>query len=101
AGERKPVVLLKGGRTGQGQRAAASHTGALGSDDRVWTALARQTGTAMADTLDQFIDLLLAFQCLAPRVRPTRQVVLFGNGGGTSVLAADACARRGLALAEL
>ncbi len=95
----KPVVLLKGGQTAEGQRAAASHTGSLASDHRLWQALARQTGTALVNTLDQFIDALLAFQVLTPRPQsPLRDVVLFGNGGGTSVLASDAFARQGLRL---
>ncbi len=97
----KPVVLLKGGQTAEGQRAAASHTGSLASDHRLWQALARQTGTALVETLDQFIDALLAFQQLTPRIAsPLREVVLFGNGGGTSVLASDEFARRGFRLAR-
>jgi acyl-CoA synthetase (NDP forming) len=94
---RKPVVILKGGRTAAGQRASASHTGALAQDDRLWLALARQTGAVLVDTLDEFIDALLAFQLLAAHPKqPTRRVALFGNGGGTSVLATDAFARAGL-----
>lgn len=93
----KPVVVLKGGRTQQGQMAAASHTGSLAGDERVWLALSRQTGCVLVDTLDQFIDTLLLFQTVTPRVtEPTRRVVLFGNGGGTSVLATDYYARLGL-----
>ncbi|HET9664733.1 MAG TPA: CoA-binding protein [Burkholderiales bacterium] len=93
----KPVIVLKGGRTRQGRAAAASHTGSLAGDDRVWVALARQTGCVLVDTLDQFIDALLVFQALRPSSRkPTRRVALFGNGGGTSVLAADYFARLGL-----
>ncbi len=97
AGARKPVVILKGGRTQQGLAAAASHTGSLAGDDRVWIALARQTGCVLVDTLDQFIDVLLTFQSITPKVtHPTRQITLFGNGGGTSVLATDYYARLGL-----
>ena len=93
----KPVVLLKGGRTQQGRLAAASHTGALAGDDRVWVALSRQTGCLLVETLDQFLDTLLAFQMLTPRNdAPTREIVLFGNGGGTSVLATDLFARLAL-----
>jgi acyl-CoA synthetase (NDP forming) len=93
----KPVVVLKGGRTQQGSAAAASHTGSLAGDDRVWVALSRQTGCLLVETLDQFIDTLLIFQSLTPRSeRPTREVVMFGNGGGTSVLATDLFARMGL-----
>jgi len=94
---RKPVVMLKGGRTSQGLAAAASHTGSLAGDARAWTALSRQTGCVLVDTLDQFIDTLLIFQTLTPRAgQPTQRVVLFGNGGGTSVLATDYFARLGL-----
>jgi len=99
AGTEKPVVLLRGGRTGAGQRAALSHTGALASDDRIWSGLARQVGVALVDTLDGFVDALLALQLLMPRAQPSERVVLFGNGGGTSVLAADAFAREGFAVA--
>ena len=94
---RKPVVMLKGGRTRQGLAAAVSHTGSLAGDDRAWVALSRQTGCVLVDTLDEFVDALLAFQTLAPRTqRPTQRVVLFGNGGGASVLATDYYARLGL-----
>ena len=93
---RKPVVMLKGGRTRQGLAAAASHTGSLAGDDRAWIALSRQTGCVLVDTLDQFIDTLLIFQALTPQRHPTQRVVLFGNGGGASVLATDYFARLGL-----
>jgi acyl-CoA synthetase (NDP forming) len=93
----KPVVILKGGRTRLGRVAAVSHTGSLAGDDRAWVALSKQTGCVMTDSLDGFIDALLAFQALAPQPRhPTRRVVLFGNGGGASVLATDQFARLGL-----
>ncbi len=94
---RKPVVMLKGGRTRQGLTAAVSHTGSLAGDDRAWIALSRQTGCVLVDTLDQFIDTLLIFQALTPRRQhPTQRVTLFGNGGGASVLATDYFARLGL-----
>ena len=93
----KPIVILKGGRTGLGLAAAASHTGSLAGDERAWVALSRQTGCVLVDTLDQFIDTLLIFQTLTPQPQhPTKRVVLFGNGGGTSVLATDYFARLGL-----
>ena len=97
-GERaRPVVLLKGGRTRQGTLAAASHTGSLAGDLRAWEALCAQTPCVAVDTVDRFVDALLALQVLSLRPqRPTRRVVLFGNGGGTSVLAADYFAALGL-----
>lgn len=97
---RKPVVVLKGGRTAQGHKAAFSHTGTLAGDDRVWQALAAQTGAVLTSTLSEFLDALLAFQQLKPRpANPTRRAVLFGNGGGTGVLAVDAFARAGIDVA--
>lgn len=95
----KPVVILRGGRSIHGRAAAASHTGALASDDRVWEAVAKQTACVLVETLDQFLDAVLAFQLLElhPR-KPLQQVVLFGNGGGTGVLATDYFAARGLAI---
>ena len=54
----------------------------------------------MAETLDEFVDTLLVFQALTPRTQhPTQRVVLFGNGGGASVLATDYFARIGLDVA--
>ena len=93
----KPVVILRGGRSSQGRAAAASHTGALAGDGRAWEALARQTRCVAVSMLDEFLDALLAFQFLALNPeKPTRKVVLFGNGGGTSVLATDYFAGLGL-----
>nr|WP_255592850.1 CoA-binding protein [Bordetella sp. BOR01] len=94
---RKPVVLLKGGRTRQGQRAAASHTGSLASNDQVWRALAAQTGSILADTMEDFIDALVALEHESTRACAfDGRVILFGNGGGASVLAADALGRLGV-----
>jgi len=93
----KPVVVLKGGRTEDGRAAAMSHTGTLAGDDRLWEAVSQQTGVILAETLDEFLDKLLALQCLEPnRKTPTERTLLLGNGGGTSVLGVDTFAREGL-----
>jgi len=93
----KPVVILRGGTSQQGRIAASSHTGALAGDGRGWEALYTQTPTAPVATLDAFLDALLALQHFDLRPeRPTSSVTLFGNGGGSSVLGADAFARVGL-----
>lgn len=94
---RKPVIILKGGRTIDGAIAASSHTGSLAGDDRAWSALAKQTGSVLVETLGDFINQLLAFSYLTPRPdKPTHHVVMFGNGGGASVLGTDAFSRMGL-----
>ena len=97
---RKPVVILKGGRSQRGIAAAVSHTGSLAGDNRAWLALSHQTGCILVNTMDSFIDSLSILQTLTPRTRtPTRRVVLFGNGGGASVLATDYFADLGLDVA--
>ncbi len=96
----KPVVILKGGRSARGGAAAVSHTGTLAGDDRIWDALCRQTGAVLATSLDDFIDKLLALQCMAPHAdSPTERAMMVGNGGGTSVLGVDAFARVGIDVA--
>lgn len=98
----KPVVILKGGRTLQGQRTASTHTGALAGDDRLWIALARQTGAILVNTIDELINILLTFQCLEPRLdRPGDGAFLIGNGGGASVLATDQMARLGMRIKDI
>jgi acyl-CoA synthetase (NDP forming) len=90
----KPVVILKGGRGQAGARAVASHTASLaGSSDLLGKALA-QAGAVSADSMEEFIDLAVAFHYLTP-FRGIRVGVL-GGAGGASVLAADQCEAAGL-----
>lgn len=95
----KPLVLVKGGARAEGQRAAASHTGALASDDRVFDGLCRQLGVLRAPTIEEAFEwaATLATQPL-PR---GRRVVIFTSVGGWGVLAADACAEVGLEVIPL
>ncbi|MGW4475595.1 acetate--CoA ligase family protein [Nonomuraea sp. NPDC004354] len=67
-----PVVMLVGGRSGQGRRAAASHTGGMVTDSRIWQALADQTGATLVTTQDALIGALAYFQSHAPRL-PSRR----------------------------
>lgn len=94
-GRRKPVVLLKGGATEAGGRAARSHTGSLAGSARVWSALARQAGLIAANSVEELCDAVVALRGL-PDGLPGRRAVIITSGGGTSVLAADACARAGI-----
>lgn len=97
---RKPIVLLVGGVTSLGGKAAASHTGAMASDGQAWEALACQSGIILTQTLDEFLNALQICQVMVPKPEPGEPTVtLFGNGGGTSVLATDCLDRAGLTLA--
>ncbi|MFI6326077.1 acetate--CoA ligase family protein [Nonomuraea sp. NPDC050556] len=96
-----PVVLLVGGRSVQGQRAAASHTGGMVSDARIWQALADQTGATLVSSQEDLIGALAYFQAHANRLLPGSGALVIGPSGGASVLAADAFDRQGLALGPL
>lgn len=99
AARNKPVVVVKSGRSAQGQRAAASHTGALAGSDAVYDAAIARAGMLRVDSLQ---ELFLAAETLA-RFRSNRSEALtvLTNGGGAGVMAADAAAQAGVALATL
>ena len=96
----KPTIVLKGGMTGAGGRAANSHTGALAGSREVFEAMCRQAGALLAETMEELHDLLIAAATNARLVRGPRALLL-GGGGGFSVLAADSIARAGLDLPPL
>ncbi|MEM7410793.1 MAG: acetate--CoA ligase family protein [Myxococcota bacterium] len=96
---RKPLVMVKGGVASEGARAAASHTGSLASDDRVFDGVCRQHGICRAPTVEEAYEWAATF---ATQPLPTgRRVVVFTTAGGWGVLAADACAEAGLELIKL
>ncbi len=96
---KKPVVLLRGGMTEFGHKAAASHTGAMATSSDVFLAAARQTGCLVRTGPDESFDLAL---CLSALPLPAgRRVAVMTLGGGWGVLAADEVARSGLELAAL
>jgi acyl-CoA synthetase (NDP forming) len=96
---RKPLVLVKGGVAAAGQRAAASHTGSLASDDRVVDGIARQVGALRAPTVEEAFEWAATFAS-QPLPRGPRTVI-FTTVGGWGVLAADACAAAGLEVIAL
>ena len=99
AAQAKPVIIFKGGRTGAGTRATASHTASLAGDHLVWEGLLRQAGALQAESLEEMEDLATALRFFP---RPTgRSVAVFGGGGGGSVAAADACEEAGFSLSHL
>lgn len=90
----KPVLILKGGLTGAGAKAAASHTGSLAGQEAIWRAFFSQSGAIPVDSVETMTDVLQALVNLPPC--SGRNVAIFGGAGGTSVAAADICARTGL-----
>ena len=90
----KPVIVLKGGRTASGQRAAISHTGSLAGSTEVFATVCRQAGAIEVRDLEEMADLAVAFR-FGREVSGPRVAVVAG-GGGVSVAAADEIDEAGL-----
>ena len=97
--KKKPVVVVKAGRTAAGARAASSHTGALAGADQGAEALFRQAGVLRVDTVEEMLETSLALsRCALPA---GNRVAVLTNAGGPGIMAADALDRAGLRVAEL
>ena len=94
--KKKPVVMLKAGRTQLGARAAASHTGALAGDDKVYDDLLRACGVVRAYSLNDMLQFARGLSVL-----PTpkgEEIVIITGAGGSGVLLSDAVVANGLSL---
>ena len=96
---RKPLVLVRGGVTGAGKRAASSHTGALASDDRIFAGVCRQAGIVAVTSVEEAYETAASF-ATQPLPRGARTLVMTA-AGGWGVLTADACVAAGLDLMPL
>lgn len=94
-----PLVVVKGGATAGGQRAAASHTGSLATDDQVFDGMCHQAGITRAATIEEAFEVAATF-ATQPLPRGNRVVVLT-TAGGWGVVTADAISRSSLVLSEL
>jgi acetyl coenzyme A synthetase (ADP forming)-like protein len=96
--QKKPIIVVKSGRTEPGARAASSHTGALAAQDIAIDALLAQTGVVRAFSIDEMLHLMQAFtRCPLPA---GNHVGVVTNAGGPGILAVDALVSMGLELAE-
>jgi acetyl coenzyme A synthetase (ADP forming)-like protein len=96
---RKPIFVVKAGRTAAGARAASSHTAALAGTDLAADALMEQCGVMRAQTVEELFDYAMAFPRL-PLPKGDR-VAIVSNAGGPAIILADACESLGLRVAEL
>ena len=97
--EKKPVVVLKAGRTDMGARAASSHTGALAGNDKVYDDILRQSGVVRAPGLNEMLQYARGIPVL-----PTPQgenVVIITGAGGSGVLLSDAVVDNDLELMDI
>lgn len=98
AERKKPIIVLKAGRTAEGAKAAASHTGALGGSDANYEAAFSQCGVIRVDTMGELFDLATAF---SKQPLPDGNVVIVSNAGGPAIISTDACSRYGLKMADI
>lgn len=90
---KKPLVMLKSGRTPKGRVAAESHTKSLAGTDAVYSSLFRHYGVCRADTTEEFFDFAKGFAYLTP---PSGNRILFiTTSGGAAILATDAAEQEG------
>ena len=94
--KKKPIVMLKAGRTSAGAKAASSHTGALAGNDKIYEDVLKQSGVIRARSLREMLELTRGIPVL-----PTpkgENVVIITGAGGSGVLLSDACVDNGLQL---
>ncbi len=94
--KKKPVIMLKAGRTAAGAKAASSHTGALAGNDKIYDDVLRQSGVIRAKSLRDLLDFARGVPIL-----PTpkgENIVIITGAGGSGVLLSDACVDQGLKL---
>ncbi|HKB70170.1 MAG TPA: acetate--CoA ligase family protein [Thermoanaerobaculia bacterium] len=97
--KKKPVLVVKSGRTVAGARAASSHTGALAASEVAIDAVLEACGVSRSDTIEELFDLASA---LASQPLPKGdRVAILTNAGGPAIMATDAVIQQGLRLAEL
>ncbi|HVN71586.1 MAG TPA: CoA-binding protein, partial [Desulfomonilia bacterium] len=97
--EKKPVIILKGGITEEGAKAAASHTGAMSASHVIWTAAMKQSRCIEAVNFENLVDLTM--MSIAEKTPTGSRLGFLGAGGGTSVLFTDLSSLVGLSLPEL
>ena len=95
---KKPVLVLKSGRSPEGARAAMSHTGALMGSDETYDALLRQSGAIRVDTMEELFDYATAF---SKQPLPSGGLAIVSNAGGPAIISTDACSKAGIRLADI
>ncbi|MFA4701214.1 acetate--CoA ligase family protein [Pyrococcus kukulkanii] len=98
ATSRKPVIILKAGKSKSGARAAQSHTGSLAGSYEIYRAVFRQTGAIEVEEMEELFDAAKAFEMYS---RAGKRVAVITNSGGPGVLATDKLEKLGLEIAKL
>ncbi|RZN69256.1 MAG: acetyl-CoA synthetase [Candidatus Methanolliviera hydrocarbonicum] len=97
--KKKPIIVLKVGRTGSGSKAAKSHTGSLAGSDSVYDAAFKQAGVLRVEKIEDLLDVAAAFT--SQPIPRGKNVGVLTSGGGFGVVIADACEKLRLSLPPL
>lgn len=95
--KKKPIVVLKSGKTEKGTKAVSSHTGSLAGSAKIYSSVFKQTGAIEANYFEELFDFARAFSQPLPK---DNRIAIITDGGGFGVLATDECERQGLQLPE-
>ena len=96
---KKPVLVLKSGRSPEGAKAAMSHTGALMGSDEIYDALLWQSGAIRVDTMEELFDYATAF---SKQPLPSKgDLVIVSNAGGPAIISTDACSKMKIKMADI
>lgn len=93
---KKPIIILKSGRSKSGVKAAKSHTGSLAGDDLVYSAAIKQCGAVRVESLTELI-----LTAINSRKSKGNKTIIITNAGGLGVLCADACEKQGIKITSL
>lgn len=97
--KKKPVVVLKGGKTEEGSKATMSHTGSLAGAAEVYSGVFRQCGVIEVNSLEEmFESAKMLEKCMCPR---GKRVLVITNGGGYGILSTDSIVKNGLEMAPV
>ncbi len=96
---KKPVLVLKAGRSPEGAKAAMSHTGALMGSDEIYDALLRQSGAIRVDTMEELFDYATAFS--KQPLPSSGGLVIVSNAGGPAIISTDACSKMNIKMADI
>ena len=97
--KKKPVLVLKSGRSPEGAKAAMSHTGALMGSDEIYDALLKQSGAIRVDTMEELFDYATAFS--KQPLPMNGDLVIVSNAGGPAIISTDVCSKLGIKMAKI
>lgn len=99
ASKKKPVVILKPGRTAQGAKAVASHTSSIAGNDRLFSVFCRKYGILRADDITEFYDFCKISACL--KAPAGKRLLVVTSSGGSGILAVDTAEKFGFTFGAL